>query len=77
MKSNINKSDRIVRIFVALFFIVVSQKHLSNDPLLNLILLIVGCYFALTVVINYCIIYAFLDFSSVKPKKSRKKRRKV
>lgn len=73
MKTNINKSDRIIRIFIALFLIVVSQRNVTNDPLLDLILLIVGCYFLLTVLINYCIIYAFLDFSSVKQKKSRKK----
>lgn len=73
MKTNINKSDRIIRIFIALFLIVVSQRNVTNDPLLDLILLIVGCYFLLSVLINYCIVYSFLDFSSVKQKKSRKK----
>lgn len=73
MKKNINNSDRIVRIFIAALLISISQLNLTYDSLLDLILLIAGCYCLLTMFLNHCFIYAFLDHTSIKPKITRKK----
>ena len=72
MKANINNLDRLFRIIFGLILIVISQFNITNDPLLDIILLALGIYLIISAVFNYCFIYLFLDYSSIKTKKYRR-----
>lgn len=72
MKANINKVDKLLRLIFGSILIVISQFNITNDPLLDIILLIVGIYLIISVIINYCVIYLFLDYSSIRTKKHRR-----
>ena len=76
MKTNISKLDRFIRLILSIALLIISKINVTNDPLLDIILLVLGFYFLLSVLMNYCIIYFFLDFSSVKHKKMRRNHRK-
>lgn len=76
MKANINNLDRLFRLIFGIILIVISQFNITNDPLLDIILLIIGIYLIVSAVFNYCLIYLFLDYSSIKTKKHRRSPKK-
>ena len=76
MKVNINKIDRLLRFIIGSILIIVSRINITKDPLLDLVLLVLGIYLIITVIINFCVIYLFLNYSSIKPLKRRRGRKK-
>ncbi len=75
MKANINKIDKLLRLFFGAILVIVSRNNITQDPLLDIILLVLGIYLIISVFINFCVIYLFLSYSSI-PKKRRKVKRK-
>ena len=76
MISNINKIDRLLRLFFGSILVIVSRNNITQDPLLDVILLVLGIYLIISVFINFCVIYLFLNYSSIKPLKRRRSRKK-
>lgn len=76
MKANINKVDRLLRLIFGSILIIISQYNITNDPLLDIILLMLGIYLIISIIINYCVIYLFLEYSSIKTKKHRRSPKK-
>ena len=76
MKANINKVDRLLRLIFGSILIIISQYNITNDPLLDIILLMLGIYLIISIIINYCVIYLFLDYNSIKTKKHRRSPKK-
>lgn len=76
MKPNINKIDRLLRSITGSILIIVSRINLTKDPLLDIVLLILGIYLIISVVINFCVFYLFLNYSSIKPLKRSRGRKK-
>lgn len=75
MKPNINKIDRLLRLIIGSILIIVSRINITEDPLLDIVLLALGIYLVISVIINFCVIYLFLNYTSIKPLRRRKHRR--
>lgn len=76
MKPNINKIDRLLRLIIGSILIIVSRINITEDPLLDIVLLALGIYLVISGIINFCVIYLFLNYTSIKPLKRRRSRKK-
>ena len=65
MKSNLNTTDKIVRMIVAIVVTVLSLTGIISG-LAAIILLIIAAILVLTVYLNFCPVYHFLGISTKK-----------
>ena len=67
MKKNMGTVDKTIRIILALIIAILFYTNVISGTL-GIVLLIFGCAFLLTSIINFCPLYAILGISTCKTK---------
>ena len=66
MKKNVGNTDKLIRLMIAVFIIVLSYKNVITNPTLDIILLVVALIVAITSLLNYCPIYSLFKINTNK-----------
>lgn len=66
MKKNVGNTDKLIRLMIAVFIIVLSYKKVITNPTLDIVLLVVALIVAITSLLNYCPIYSLFKINTNK-----------
>jgi len=70
MKRNVGKTDKIIRILIAIVLVVLYFAHVVTGTL-GIVFLVVAGIALITALVNFCGIYALFGMSSCPMKKSK------
>jgi len=73
MKKNMNSTDKLVRLFIAIVLIVLFYKEILTGTL-GIIALVLALILTVTSLISFCPLYAILGISTAKKEKEVEKK---